>query len=140
MPPSGLGADLADVAAGPGAEPGTAAHLLHRDARSSSTDRLLVRIDRTAPAAADGAWPTLLDADHLEPLDAIVGAVDRRYRCVVVSDGPDELVVEVVLGDDELPVPDDVRLTEFSTGADFTITDRGTPVVLRTGPRDAGPG
>ena len=28
------------------------------------------------------------------------------------------------------PVPDDVRLTEFSTGADFAFVDRGTPVVL----------
>jgi hypothetical protein len=98
-------------------------------------DRVLVRVDRAAPAAADGSWPTLLDADHLEPLDAIVGAVDRRYRCLAVADGPDELVVEVVRGDDELPVPDDVRLTRFSTGADFAFTDRGTPVVLRTGPR-----
>jgi hypothetical protein len=98
-------------------------------------DRVLVRVDRAAPAAADGSWPTLLDADHLEPLDAIVGAVDRRYRCLAVADGPGELVVEVVRGDDELPVPDDVRLTRFSTGADFAFTDRGTPVVLRTGPR-----
>ena len=95
-------------------------------------DRLLVRIDRSAPAGTDGAWPTLLGADHLEPLDAIVGAGDRRYSCVVVADGDDELVGEVVRGDEERPVPDDVRLTEFSTGAEFTMTDRGTPVVLRT--------
>ena len=101
-----------------------------------SGERVIVRIDRTAPAAADGAWPSLLDGDHLGPLDAIVGAVNRRYRCVVVEDEPSELVVLVVRGDDEVPVPDDVRLTEFSTGADFTIADRGTPVVLRPGPRD----
>ncbi len=135
----GLGADLADVAQVLALSPG----LLPTSYTGCTVElgeRLEVRIDRTAPAAADGAWPTLLDSDHLEPLDAIVGAVDRRYRCVVVSDGPDQLVVGVVLGDEELPVPDDVRLTEFSTGADFTITDRGTPVVLRTGPRDAGPG
>jgi hypothetical protein len=55
-----------------------------------------------------------------------------------VKDGPAELVVEVVRGDDELPVPDDVRLTEFSTAADLTFTDRGTPVVLGTGPREPG--
>jgi len=35
-------------------------------------------------------------------------------------------------------VSDDVRLTEFSTGAGFAFTDRGTPVVLRTGPPQAG--
>lgn len=102
--------------------------------RISLGDRLLVRLDRSAPAVADGAWPSLLEPEHLEPLDAIVGAVDRRYRCVVVVDGPDELVVEVVRGDDELPVPGDVRLTEFSTGAGFRFTDRGTPVELRSGP------
>jgi hypothetical protein len=90
----------------------------------------VVRFDRTAPATSDGSWPTLVDAAHLEPLDAIVGAVDRRLRCVVASDTPDALVVSVVRGDDERPVPDDVRLTEFSTGADFAFTDRGTPVVL----------
>ena len=33
-------------------------------------------------------------------------------------------------GEDDRPVPDDVRLTEFSTGADFAFVDRGTPVVL----------
>jgi len=98
--------------------------------RVESGDRLLVHVDRSAPAAADGAWPSLLGADHLEPLDAVVGAVDRRLRCTVVSDDASGLVVEVVSGPDERPVPDDVRLTEFSTGADFAFTDRGTPVVL----------
>ncbi|HEY5110481.1 MAG TPA: hypothetical protein VII96_12820 [Acidimicrobiales bacterium] len=135
----GLGADLGDVAEvlslSPGLLPTT-----YTGCRVELGERLLVRIDRTAPAAGDGSWPTLLGAGHLEPLDAIVGAVDRHYRCVIVKDGPDELVVEVVRGDDELPVPDDVRLTEFSTAADFTFTDRGTPVVLGTGPREPGVG
>jgi len=108
--------------------------------RVELAERLLVRIDRTAPAAGDGSWPTLLDAEHLEPLDAIVGAADRHYRCVVVEDSCDELVVQVVMGDEELPVPDEVRLTEFSTGADFAFTDRGTPVVLRSGIRRTAPG
>jgi hypothetical protein len=94
-------------------------------------DQLLIRIDRDAPAIADGGWISLLDRDHLEPLDAIVGAVDRRLLCAVVSDDNEQLVVEVVLGADEHPVSDDVRLTEFSTGADFAFSDRGTPVVLR---------
>jgi hypothetical protein len=103
--------------------------------RVASGDRLLVHVDRSAPAAADGAWPSLLVAGRLEPLDAIVGAVDRRLRGAVVSDDGAELVVEVVRGEDERPVPDDVRLTEFSTGADFAFVDRGTPVTLsRKGP------
>ena len=98
--------------------------------RVESGDGVRVRVDRSAPAAVDGAWPTLLDADHLEPLDAIVGAVDRRLQCSVVSDDAVELVVAVARGDAERPVPDDVRLTEFSTGAHFAFADRGTPVVL----------
>jgi hypothetical protein len=95
------------------------------------TDRLLVRIDRRAPAFVDGAWPTLIEADHLEPLDAIVLAVDPRLHCVVLSDGDDELVVEVVRGAVERAKDDDVRLTEFSTGSDFTFVERGTPVEIR---------
>ena len=98
--------------------------------RVESGDRLLVHVDRSAPAAADGRGRRCSDAGHLEPLDAIVGAVDRRLRCTVVSEDAAGLVVEVVPGADERPVPDDVRLTEFSTGADFAFTDRGTPVVL----------
>ena len=128
----GLGRDIGDVATVLALSPGLLP-TSYTGCRVESGERLLVRVDRTAPASADGSWPTLLGADHLEPLDAIVGAVDRRYRSVVLADGPDELVVEIVRGDEELPVPDDVRLTEFSTGADFAFTDRGTPVVLRTG-------
>ena len=92
-------------------------------------DGPVVRVDRSAPAATDGGWPTLVDAGHLEPLDAIVGAVDRRLRCLVVTDAPDELVVAVVR-EDERPVPGDVRLTQYSTGATFAFEVRGTPVVL----------
>jgi hypothetical protein len=130
----GLGQELADVAEVLALSPGLLP-TSYTGCRIEFDGALRVRIDRTAPASADGSWPTLLDAEHLEPLDAIVGAVDRHLRCEVVADGPSELVVEVVRGDDELPVPDDVRLTEFSTGAEFTIVDRGTPVALRTGPR-----
>ena len=35
-------------------------------------ERLIVRIGRDTGAMADGAWPSMLDADHLGPLDAIV--------------------------------------------------------------------
>lgn len=130
----GLGTSLHDVAEvlslSPGLLPTT-----YTGCQVELAEGLWIRIDRRAPATSDGSWPTLLDADHLEPLDAIVGAVDRHYRCVVVEDRPDELVVEIVTGDDELPVPDDVRLTEFSTGAGFAFIDRAKPIVLRTGPR-----
>ncbi len=73
----------------------------------------------------------MLDGDHLAPLDAIVRAIDPHFRCVAVSDG-DALVVEVVRGEEETRVPDDVALTRFSTGTTFTFEDRGTPIELRT--------
>jgi len=124
-----LGSGLHDAAVALARSPGLLP-TAYTGVRVETGDRLLVHVDRSAPAAADGAWPSLLGVDHLEPLDAIVGAVDRRLRCTVVSDDDSELVVEVDLGEDERPVPDDVRLTEFSTGADFAFVDRGTPVVL----------
>ncbi len=95
---------------------------------------LLVRIPRDTDAQADGAWPSMLDADHLAPLDAIVRVLDDRLRCAAVSDDDHGLVVEVVRGDSPSPEPDDVLLTKFSTGAAFAFEDRGTPVELRTGP------
>ena len=53
------------------------------------------------------------------------------FHCVAVSDG-DALVVEVVRGEPETRVPDDVALTRFSTGTTFSFEDRGTPVELRS--------
>ena len=92
---------------------------------------LIVRFDRRAPAFADGAWPSLLEEGHLEPLDAIVLAVNPRLRCEVLASTEAELVIEVVQGVDERPTSQDVRLTEFSTGADFAFEERGTPVEIR---------
>ncbi|HEX3840680.1 MAG TPA: hypothetical protein VHU85_07805 [Acidimicrobiales bacterium] len=93
-------------------------------------DRLIVRLNRESAATADGAWPAMLDGDHLAPLDAMVRAIDPRLRCEAVSDG-DALVVEVVRGDDETPESDDVVLTRFSTGVAHRFEPRGTPVEIR---------
>ncbi len=97
-------------------------------------DRLLVRIPRDSPAGVDGAWPSMLDADHLAPLDAVVRVLDDRLGCRAVSDDRDGLVVEVASGPVASPESDDVRMTRFSTGAAFTFEDRGTPVEMRTRP------
>jgi hypothetical protein len=106
-----------------------------------SGERLIVRLPRNTPAEMDGAWPSMLDADHLEPLDAMVRVIDPFLGCRAVTDDGSELVVEVVRGDNETPESDNVVLTRFSTGADFTFEDRGTPVELRSGGRPpSGPG
>jgi hypothetical protein len=94
---------------------------------------LLVRIPRGTAAASDRAWPSLLDAVHLVPLNAIVRAVDPRFRCEALVDDSAGLTVEVVLGDVEAPVADEVVLTRFSAGSDFVFEDRGTPVEIRRG-------
>ncbi len=75
----------------------------------------------------------MLAADHLEPLDAIVRAVDGRYRCRAVSDDGGVLCVEVVQDRDEVPTAGEVVMTRFTTATDFVFADRGTPVQIRRG-------
>jgi hypothetical protein len=94
-------------------------------------DRLVVSLDRETAATADGAWPALLDGDHLEPLDAMVWEIDPHFHCEAVSDDG-ILVVEVVRGATEAPLSSDVRLTRFSTGTTYAFESRGTPVAIRT--------
>jgi hypothetical protein len=92
-------------------------------------DRLTLALDRDAPAVKDGAWPSLLDGDHLEPLNAMVWALDPHLRCEFVSDDG-VLIVEVVRDADPAPLSDDVLLTRFSTATTYTFEPRGTPVVM----------
>jgi hypothetical protein len=94
-------------------------------------DRLVLSLDRESAAVADGAWPSLLDGDHLEPLNAMVWEIDPHLHFETVSDGG-PLVVEVVRGTAPAPLSDDVLLTRFSTGTTHTFETRGTPVNLRT--------
>ena len=93
-------------------------------------DRLFIRFDRHAPGFVDAAWPSLLAEGHLEPLDAIVFAVNASFYCEVRSHDDDEIVIEVIQGGTARIKSDDVRLTEFSTGADFEFEERGTPVEI----------
>jgi hypothetical protein len=94
------------------------------------SDRLIVRLARSSPSGRDGGWMSLLTPEHLEPLDAIVQAVDPMFRCDALDDD-DELRVEVVVGDIAAPVAPEVELTRISTGATFEFVDRGTPVAVR---------
>ena len=87
-------------------------------------------VDGDCPAMEDRGWRALLDVEHLEPLDAIVRAVDPRYCCTAVADAGG-LTVDVALGDVASPRSSDVELAAISTGATFEFTDRGTPVAVR---------
>ncbi|MEY2448625.1 MAG: hypothetical protein QOH79_2101 [Acidimicrobiaceae bacterium] len=95
------------------------------------SDRLMVRFDADCPAVADGGWLSMLDVDHPEPLNAIVRAVDPRFRCEAFAGG-DGVAFEVVMDDVAAPIAGDVELARISTGARFVFKDRGTPVTLRT--------
>jgi hypothetical protein len=79
---------------------------------------------------ADGGWLSMLDAEHPEPMDAIVRAIDPRFRCEPVDD-EHGVTFEVVMDDVAAPRADEVELARISTGADFRFEDRGTPVALR---------
>lgn len=94
------------------------------------TDRLVVRLGSDCPGVADGGWPAMLDADHPEPLDAIVRAIDARFRCEPI-DSSSGVAFEVVMDDVAAPVAGEVELARISTGATFAFADRGTPVMVR---------
>jgi hypothetical protein len=91
---------------------------------------LTLRLRRGAPAVADGAWPALVDAQHLEPVDAILHAVDPHLRARVTRDGPDTLELSVVRDETAHAEAPEVAVTRFSTGAAFAFTDRGERRVL----------
>ena len=93
-------------------------------------DRVLIRLPRTSPAVDDGGWLSLVDADHLDPLHALVRGVDPHLAVAVVDDHPDSLLLEVVVHDEPAPESGDVALTRFSGGATFAFADRGTPVEI----------
>ncbi len=94
-------------------------------------DRLVVTVGRGSDAVIDGAWPALLDVDHLGALDAIARAVNPRFVCEATGSTGEDLVVTFTMGDTDRPEADDVALTRFSTGADFAFATRGVPVAIR---------
>ncbi len=140
---AGVAAERLRLALGLGSGLDDAAHLLalhpallpsaYTGCEVELGEGVFVHLNSRSGAAEDRAWPSLLEAGHLEPVNAIVQAVNRRFQCEVVSDDEHGLVVEVVGGEVEAPVPDEVVLTRFSTGAGFAFSNRGTPVEIRRG-------
>ncbi|WP_328289719.1 hypothetical protein [Nocardia aurantiaca] len=89
-----------------------------------------LRIGRACGAMDDGAWPALLDPEHLAPLDALVRGVNPRFHTAVRSVGECGLTVEIRCADLPFREADEVAITRFSSGAAFTFTDRGAPLPL----------
>ena len=98
-------------------------------------DHLTVRLGRHSAADADGAWPALLDAQHLDPVQAILNAVNPRLRVAATAQTDDVLELAVTVGDDLHADFGEVQMTRISTGAAFVFDDRGRGLpltVLRT--------
>ncbi|MFE3259786.1 hypothetical protein ACFXPS_21625 [Nocardia sp. NPDC059091] len=89
-----------------------------------------LRIGRGCGAIDDGAWPALLDPEHLAPLDALVRAVNPRFHTRVRAVDECGLTLEIGCADLPYRESDEVAITRFSSGAAFTFTDRGTPLPL----------
>ncbi|PTR30286.1 hypothetical protein C8K36_102134 [Rhodococcus sp. OK519] len=91
---------------------------------------LQLRIGRRGLVDVDGGWPTLIDGDHLEALQALVRGVDPYFTVRVVGDDDSGLIVEVVATDEPAPECVEVAITKVSTGAAFVFEDRGIPLPL----------
>jgi hypothetical protein len=65
-------------------------------------------------------WADVLADGATEPLDAIVQAVDPRARCVKTRRN----AWTIERGDEPHRVPGEVKVTRFSTGAEFVFEDR----------------
>jgi hypothetical protein len=93
-------------------------------------DALGLRINRRGGAFDDGSWPTLIDPEHLGPLDALVRGVDPHFTTRLVSATEEALVVEVFRAQSPANECDEVAITRFSTGSSFVFEDRGIPLPL----------
>ncbi|MGC5248125.1 hypothetical protein ACPXB3_14520 [Gordonia sp. DT219] len=93
-------------------------------------DEVIVEIPADSAAHADGGWITLLDTDHVEPLQAIGVAVDPRWSVVAAEQTGEGLTVRFGLGTEAQKESGEVAIARFSSGADFTFTDRGRSIPI----------
>ncbi|NDK91383.1 hypothetical protein GYA93_17610 [Gordonia desulfuricans] len=91
---------------------------------------VVVHIPSSSDAYADGGWVTVLTADHTEPLAAIGVAVHPRWTIGAAEQTDDGLRVRFVLGHDDQKECGEVAIARFSSGADFSFTDRGRSIPI----------
>ncbi len=94
------------------------------------TDVLRVRFPRTSGALTDRGWASMIDPDHLGPLDSLVRGVDARFHSRVTDTGAHGWTAEIALAAEPFAEAPEVAITRFSTGVDFRFTDRGIPLPL----------
>jgi len=95
-------------------------------------DAASITISLDSAQRKDGAWLSLIDVEHLEPIQAMLDAVDPTLR-VTGRQVSNDLVLTVTPGHEPHREFGEVALTRFSTGAGFAFTDRGRslPVISR---------
>ncbi|MFD1814220.1 hypothetical protein [Rhodococcus gannanensis] len=91
---------------------------------------LHIWLGRGGLADVDGAWPTLVDGDHLEAAQALVRGVNPHFTVRVVSEEPAGLLLAVDTADEPARECVEVAITKVSTGAAFKFEDRGIPLPL----------
>ncbi|MFE9577909.1 hypothetical protein ACFYO1_16095 [Nocardia sp. NPDC006044] len=104
--------------------------LPYTDVRVTDGDHVRLTIARECAARSDGAWPALIEADRLAPIDAMARAVNPRFAAHTVDSTDRALTVEIALGATPARESTEVALTRFSTGAAFAFADRGIPLPL----------
>ncbi|WP_081512583.1 hypothetical protein [Nocardia donostiensis] len=95
-----------------------------------SSPALRVRFPHNSGAITDRVWPSMIDPDHLEPLDALVRGVNAHYYSRVTDTDENGWTADILRADAPFREASEVAVTRFSTGADFTFTDRGIPLPL----------
>ncbi|WP_452447963.1 hypothetical protein [Nocardia jiangxiensis] len=91
---------------------------------SVEQDAVVLRLRRNCPGVIDGGWPALVDAEHLEPINAMARGVNAHFDTRVRTAGDDEIVFEISPAATSFKEISEVAITRFSTGADFGFTER----------------
>ncbi|WP_433683041.1 hypothetical protein [Nocardia sp. CA-119907] len=97
---------------------------------ASTDETVRLRVPRNSDACTDRTWPSMLDPDHLAPLEAMVRGVNPRFHVRSTTTGADHWIAEIALAATPFKEATEVAITRISTGAAFTFTDRGIPLPL----------
>lgn len=93
-------------------------------------DAVTVRLPADSRAMRDRGWIWTVDANHVEPLEAIAVGVDPHWNNLSARQKGDDLLVKIRRSEKTVGQRGEVAMTEFSKGALFGFEDRGIPLPL----------
>ncbi|MBD0861031.1 hypothetical protein IA539_07360 [Gordonia sp. zg691] len=93
-------------------------------------DSVVVRIPRDSDAMADGGWMSIIDADHLEPLQAAATAVNPHLSVEGATEVDGALEVRIATSETARRESGEVAIARFSGGASFEFVDRGRSIPI----------